>query len=133
MPITNDHLLEFIDPAAAVTRSMNASERQAFAAHHLVGAFAGKTTADWIADPGNTSAFLPIIDKWWTSSGQHLAYLVDSHQLPVDLVKRVVNCSMYVTFALHDLNGPRRSHLDLANGACLWILGYAEALGWQPA
>ncbi len=103
-----------------------------FAACRLVGEYAGKTVADWIADPANTAPFLPIIDVWWRNSGRHLDYLVQTQQLPTDLVKRMVNCSMYVTFALYDLNGPRRSHLDLATGACLWARGYADALGWTP-
>lgn len=133
-------LFDRIDPALAVDRALTAAERTAFLEFCLVGQFDGAQPADWIAEAQNGDAYAEHIDRWWRQSGDLVvAYLTARHELPEPVTRALLSASLYAVFGIASATiGPdlaaqgRRTYIELASGAALWVRGQAEAYGWQP-
>lgn len=141
MTITDAELIGRIDASIAVQRALTAAEEGAFRQFVLVGQFDGATIADWISIARDADAFIAVTEKWWRRAGDAaVAYLAARHELPEDLIRDLLGAALYATcgYASATLaeepwsTTVRRTHIEIASGAALWVRGYAEALGWEP-
>jgi hypothetical protein len=144
--VTDEYLIDRIDPALAVDRALNAAERAAFFGYCLTGRWDGAQPADWISEADNADAYLDIIEPWWERYGDKaLAYMLTLYELPEALTRRLLTSALYATCAITSATlghedapavgdmARRRTHIEIACGAALWARGYAEALGWAPS
>lgn len=134
--MTSDQLAERVDPAIAVERALTAREEGVFLEHVLVGGFQGARPADWLDEADNADAYCGEIDAWWEESGDTaLAYLLTLHELPERLTRRILATALTASIAITragQVGAWRRTHIEIASGACLFARGYGEALGWTP-
>jgi hypothetical protein len=137
--MNDNQLIDQIDPALAVGMALNAAERTAFGQFCLVGKFDGATSAEWLHYADEHDAYEGHIDPWWEKNAADcIAYLRDLYPLPERILARLLRHALYATFGISSatLQGDRwsepgrRTHVEIASGASLWVLGYAEAAGW---
>lgn len=85
------------------------------------------------SEPHEHDAFLGDIEPWMDQHGDRITgELTARHGLPKRVAGQILIAALYATFAVAsaDLGEPRRTCVEIANGAALWARGYAEALGW---
>ncbi len=134
--VTDDVLCQRIDPAIAVERALTAKEQGAFLDHVLVGPVNGAKTADWLDAADDADAYTPEVEAWWAEGGDKAVdYLLVQFELPVSLTRRLLTHALRVALAIRgvDLGAGRRTHIEIAFAAALYVRRYADALGWEPA
>ena len=137
--ITDEKLNAQVDACVAVDRALNAAERGALLEFHSVGGHAGPSIAEWISGEQDNDRFLDNFVRWFDTAGDSaVAYLMALTELPETVIRRLLYASLQVAFgtASASMADPwamgRRTHVQIAHGAALWVRGHAEALGWEP-
>lgn len=134
MTMTAEQLTDRIDPALAVDRVLTPEEREVFTKTHLGGRFEGAGVADWLDQALDSDAYVQQTDPWWEQYGDRsVDRMRRRFGLPVRLCRNLLGAALVfnVSIALASA-GTLRTHIEIADDAALWTLGYAERCGWTP-
>ncbi len=136
---SGDAVANGVDPALAVDRALNDTERDRFRTRVLAGPYDGMEPADWLDEAMNADAYEQQIGQWWDALGDMtVAAIRDQHGLPEKLTRGLVHAAAYAHHAIRDTADPDgldlpRATEKIAAAAALWARGYAEGRGWSRA
>lgn len=119
--------------ALAVERALTPTEQAAFLSSALTGPMRGATPADWIETAADEDAFLGDVEQWWAENGDDAIEVLLGF-LPLNIAQALLLRAVYAWIPLKGAELPGQAHrmvTEIAQGAALWLRGYAEGRGWE--